>query len=455
VELNCALLNQELLKVTPYAQCDRIQISRLSFHVESWTNLRKAPIHVDIEHITAQLSEPFHFVEEGERDVIRQVTVSELNELIRNNLVAKLRTASYNLLDRIIDNLSVEIRSLSITFQPVGKFKTRCQGPWTPPAVLIQLNYLKWVSVNEFGQEDTVENVWRHNHHHERRQQQQRGTNTTDNACFLIYKKFECYYQISLVAGGTTVIPIVSSSPLGKKTTTTQHHRSAKMEIQVTMERRIRDAAFMAVQVDVSLPLLDVEIQATTVPLLVHFAAALSYCMAKDRSFIDPLKTTAGSMTSDSSSSAGQKLIPQQKPERTSSSSSLLDVTEDTEPALAAAEVALAESFSEGSGEDPDADDTVGDDDGCENETVDDPAKTSMPLDNRPVLVMPNGMIFREKVAISVSILHMDIRCLYSLDDNGSMIISANGLVTEGIWPKVTKVRQHSTESLFSSNYTC
>lgn len=449
MELNCALLNQELLKVTPYAQFDRIQISRLSFHVESWTNLRKAPIHVDIEHITAQLSEPFHYVEEGERRVIRQVTESELAELIRNGLIPKLRSASYNLLDRIVDNLSVEINTLSITFQPVGKFKTRCQGPWTPPAVLVQLNYLKWVSVNEFGQEDTVENVWRHNHHNERLQQQHKRTKA--DASFFIYKKFECYYQVSLISDGTTVVPVVSSSASSGKTTPPS--AKSKLEIQVALERRILDAEYMAVQVDVSLPLLDIEIQAATVPLLAHFAAALSYCMAKDRCFVDPLKATAGSMTSTNSS--GQKIIAQIKPERASSSESpslLPENAEETGAALSAAEV-LAESFSEGS------DDIDVDDDGAageENESVEDPAKTSWPVDSRPVLVMPNGMIFHEKVAFSLSILQMDIRCLYSLEDGGSMIVSTHGLVAEGIWPKVTKVRQDrcNTLAISSSNHS-
>jgi hypothetical protein len=513
VELNCALLNQELLKITPYLQLDRIQISRLSFHVDSWTNLRKAPIHVDIEHITAQLSEPFHYVDvtSGNRSVLRQVTVSELTELIQQGLVPKLRTASYNLLDRIIDNLSIEIKSFSITFQPIGKFKTRCTGPWTPPAILLQLHHLKWCSVNELGQEDTVDNVWRHNEQQQQQQQQQapprRTTrmdpnNNSNNSSFLICKKFECYYQVSLVSGETTV-PIVScrATAASQQSNNNKHTAKSKLEVQVAIQRRIRDGSYRAVQVDVSLPLVDVEIAATTVPLLAHLVAALHYCLAKDRAYSDPLKSSAGSMmmmtNGGGGDSGGKKIVvppqQQQPPLRKKSedavswsesssattTENIMVVTEEettttTAPELLAAALGQEESFSDGSGDiDADGDMVMANnnDENDENDddtTVDDDAtrisssQRSQPqLDTRPVLITPNGMIIHEKVAVNVCILRLEVRCLYSNinnvvdddddDNNGgtsnsnssssnSMIVSANGLVAEVIWPKVTQV---------------
>jgi hypothetical protein len=495
VELNCALLNQELLKITPFVQLDRIQISRLSFHVDSWTNLRKAPIHVDIEHITAQLSEPFHYVDvaSGDRSVLRQVTVSELTDLIQQGVVSKLRTASYNLLDRIVDNISVEIKSLSITFQPVGKFKTRCVGPWTPPAILLQLHHLKWCSVNELGQEDTADNVWRHN---EQQQQQQPPRRTTrkdpnnnsndsnNNSSFLICKKLECYYQVSLITGdATTVVPIVScraaAAAHNNNNNKNKHTAHSKLEVQVAMQRRVRDGAYLAVQVDVSLPLVDVEIVPTTVPLLAHFIAALQYCLAKDRSYSDPLKSSAGSMLTNGGG-GGEKVVPQQPPPRkksedavslseSSTTTELMVVTEATTttiaPELLAAAILGQASFSDGSGDD-DAENSMvmaNDDENDDNGVVDDDAtrisssQRSQPqLDTRPVLITPNGLIIHEKVAVNVCILRLEVRCLYNNnnatiddddDDNGgtsnsssSMIVSANGLVAEVIWPKVTQV---------------
>jgi hypothetical protein len=519
VELNCALLNQELLNITPYIQLDRIQISRLSFHVDSWTNLRKAPIHVDIEHITAQLSEPFHYVElaaghggggaGGDRKALRQVTAAELAELIRRNIIPPPRTASYNLLDRILDNLSIEIKSLSITFQPSGKFKTRCVGPWTPPAIQISLQHLKWCSVNEFGQEDTVDNVWRHNEQQQQIQQQNQvprrttrrnnnnpnDPNNNNNASFLICKKFECHYQVSLVAnGGTFVVPIVSCNAATAQ-------RRSKLEVQVAIRRRIRDGAVLAVQLDASLPVVDVEIAATTVPLLAHLLAALQYCLAKDRAFSDPLKASATAAAGGVLSNAAGKLgLPQPQTKSDEDGASLnesssagaaevmvLEELTSTAPELLAAALEeQEESFSDGSGsKDPDeivvvtsatdendmAEDDDDEDDDATRTSSSQPQQGQQQQqqqeqrqqqqqqldDTRSVLITPSGTIIYEKVAVSMTILHLDVRCWYaasSVDDNGdddnitdggnsnsSMIVSANGLVAELIWPKVTKVR--------------
>jgi hypothetical protein len=528
VELNCALLNQELLNITPYIQLDRIQISRLSFHVDSWTNLRKSPIHVDIEHITAQLSEPFHYVElaagdgggggGGDRKALRQVTAAELAEMIRRNIIPPPRTASYNLLDRILDNLSIEIKSLSITFQPSGKFKTRCTGPWTPPAIQISLQHLKWCSVNEFGQEDTADNVWRHNEQQQQIQQQQQvprrttrrnnnnpndpNNNNNNNASFLICKKFECHYQVSLVANngdrGTVIVPIVSCNAA----------RRSKLEVQVAIKRRIRDGAVLAVQLDASLPMVDVEIAAPTVPLLAHLIAAMQYCLAKDRAFSDPLK--ASSAVASSSNALGVNIVGAEKlvspssdedgaslGESSSAGAVEVIVSEELSATTATAPEVLAavleeqeESFSDGSGNnDPDGmvvatattdeNDTAEDDN--DDEDDDDATRTSSSQpqqgqqqqqqqgrqqqldDTRPVLITPSGTIIYEKVALSVSILHLDVRCWYAAssssvdgdDDNdggnsnSSMIVSANGLVAELIWPKVTKVRYVKRQSRY------
>ena len=46
----------------------------------------------------------------------------------------------YGLLHRITDNLSVRINKIHVSFQPLGKFKTRRVGKWTPPGVEVELN---------------------------------------------------------------------------------------------------------------------------------------------------------------------------------------------------------------------------------------------------------------------------------------------------------------------------
>ena len=58
VSLNCSFFNDIVARLCPYIRMEEIHVSRLGFHVTSWTNLRKAPIIVDIGHITAKIEEP-------------------------------------------------------------------------------------------------------------------------------------------------------------------------------------------------------------------------------------------------------------------------------------------------------------------------------------------------------------------------------------------------------------
>ena len=87
VSLNCAALNEHLTQITPFIELETVHVSKLSFHVSSWTNLRKAPILVHIEHLTASVYEPLHYVDRAKRRSIRQITREELAEMIRTGLV--------------------------------------------------------------------------------------------------------------------------------------------------------------------------------------------------------------------------------------------------------------------------------------------------------------------------------------------------------------------------------
>ena len=87
VELNCSALNETLSKMTPFVELETVHVSKLSFHVSSWTNIRKAPILVHVEHVTATVKEPLHYVDRAKRRQFRQVTRGELVEMIRAGIV--------------------------------------------------------------------------------------------------------------------------------------------------------------------------------------------------------------------------------------------------------------------------------------------------------------------------------------------------------------------------------
>lgn len=199
LSLNCAAINQELSNIVPFIELDSIHISKVAFQVTSWTNLRKAPIMVDIEHVTINISEPFHYLDPRKRRRIRQMTVAEMeSHFHRLAEEAKKKNAPFNnpnkrggysLADRIADNLMMEIKSIYIQFQTWGTFKTRRPGPWTPPTIQILLRNLRYCSVDEFGQEGTPEENWAHNH-----KPQTRGQEKT----LLILKKITMDYDFGI-----------------------------------------------------------------------------------------------------------------------------------------------------------------------------------------------------------------------------------------------------------------
>ena len=87
MELNCSVLNENLSKMTPFVELEAVHVSKLSFHVSSWTNIRKAPILVHVEHVTATVKEPLHYVDRAKRRRLRQVTRGELVEMIRAGII--------------------------------------------------------------------------------------------------------------------------------------------------------------------------------------------------------------------------------------------------------------------------------------------------------------------------------------------------------------------------------
>jgi hypothetical protein len=410
VELNCAFLNETINRVSPLFELERVHVSKLSFHVSSWTNLRKAPILVDIEHVRAVVVEPLHFLQKKERKQIRQITKSELMELIRIGL-QPVRNA-YNIFDRIMDNLTIEIVSVHIDFQPRGKFKTRRVGPWTPPAIEIALAGIRIYSVNEYGQEAPPEEVWRHNHHND-------GT-------LMIYKKLEMEYQISIRPVGLDRIPLVSGL-------------DNKMEVHVALHRRLRDGEVLAIQVDATVPKLEVEIPADAVQHLAHVLAGVAYTLSKDRAFVDPLKPV-GTATDDESPEAQLTISASESADM---DDMLEDVAEENDfiPKDLDADNSSSSS-SEGEDEAPVQKDKVPASNAAQA-TGKPSAAQSLPFNktDHPVIVLPNGIVIHDKLTFSLSVHNTTVRGTYAPKEDGYIQMVAKGCIVEAIWPKVTQVR--------------
>jgi len=408
VDLNCAFLNETISKVSPFLELERVHVSKLSFHVSSWTNLRKAPIRIDIEHVHAVAIEPLHFVQKTQRKSVRQITKSELIQLIHAGLHSTRQ--SYNIFDRILDNLTIEIVSVTMDFQPWGKFKTRRKGPWTPPAIEIRLAAIRVFSVNEYGQEAPPEEVWRHNHHHH-------GTLT-------LYKKLEMEYQISIRPNGSPVsIPLVSG-------------RDNKMEVHVAMQRRVRDGEWLAIQIDATVPKLHVDLPADVIPHLAHWTAGVAYTISKDRGFVDPLKPT------DQDGNSEPELTM-----RSSHSGEREDVLEEQESgADMPVDVVDSSSSSESEGEEsgdedvPEKVDAAGA--GSAKQGTSQPSVAHLLPPNqrdRPVIVLPNGLVIHEKLTFSLSVHDAVVRGMYAPKYDGHVQVVAKGCIIEAIWPKISQ----------------
>ena len=372
VDLNCAILNEELAKMTSYVNLERIQISRLSFHVDSWTNLRNAPIHVDLEDIVVHVNEPLHYLNPEDRDMILQLTLSEFQRLVAEAVLPKPRTSSYNLLDRILDNLSIDIHSVTMNYQTYGKFKTTRVGPWTPPGIEMRLFGIKVYTVDSYGYKNS-EDI------------RKRGEQRT-----MVYKKLETEFQLSIVENGVR-LPIIQRS---------------KLELQGALQRRLSDAEVMSLQVDVTIPNLEIRVENETVRPLAHFLSTLQYTLAKDKGFVDPLNANHKSTPSDEPS------LSVTLSRSAASSSSLLDsaVSEDPDDEIVKLELSKSEH----------------------SESPRKPTPT-----DRILLVMPNGMVVHERVSCSLSIHNLAVRGVYK--QSGHIMLTTKGAIVEALWPKVTK----------------
>jgi len=165
VELNCSFWNELFGKVAPMWELE------LSFDVQSWTQLRKTAIIIELEHVAACAVEPLQFLDcmhplntkfnkcyavnckkkcvkyysnnnksnhqSSQQQQQQQAANSKATTINHNNKKAagNKKTdnpadqlgvgATYNIIDCIIDNLTIGIQSFSLDYQPWVKFKTK------------------------------------------------------------------------------------------------------------------------------------------------------------------------------------------------------------------------------------------------------------------------------------------------------------------------------------------
>lgn len=491
VSLNCSFLNQAIARVSPYVELEEIHVSRLGFHVTSWTNLRHAPIIVDIGRITARVQEPLQCLPKHQRKRIRMITETELIQMILHDGFKPMRgKGSYGLVDRIVDNLTIEIESFRLEYQTWGKFKTRRMGPWTPPLLQVEWKNLKVVMVDEDGNEGTPHQVWAHNR------------NRRDS--YFLYKKVSGECQVRLWSNGSSPNEepnhndATDDKGMGEscKNTQNNNHNSKKerkgyfsklaemkMEVQMAVQRRLRDGAVLAVQVDVTVPKVDVQVDSTGIHQLAHLSAGMQYCLSKDRSFDDPLKSNAES-TDDSlqrekvsSSSPGPvvKMLSRgetgdSQDEGEGKDDDQQNGNDDNEDE----EAEEAENSLEDASNDDDRSDAEEDDGGSTSydgtSTIDggsvaswqddddltkgsDGASASFrrPGSGRPIILLPNGLIIYKSISVTCSVHDFTFRAHYPDTDAEYIELVAKGCITEAIWPKTDN--EHGLYAQLSTSF--
>lgn len=112
----------------------------MRLEVTSYTNLKKAPVVLVIDKVFVKAEEMLEYHFDGKHNNITPAESSEDNQRnTQSNKSPKPKMTQYNLLHRITDNLSVRVNEIHITFQPLGKLKTRTVGIWTPPCLKVML----------------------------------------------------------------------------------------------------------------------------------------------------------------------------------------------------------------------------------------------------------------------------------------------------------------------------
>lgn len=430
-------------ETTPLVELSSVYVSKLSFNVTSFTNLKKKPIEVSIDEIHILIVEPLSYNE----------TSYDRDEWNKKIVADALKRGSYGLLDRIGDNITLEVNRIYITFQPMGKFKTRRIGPWTPPAISIVLNNFKYVSVDEYGQEGPSSAIWGHTSRGSRESQNSQPNNhyinrerVSTHRTLIIYKKasMDCSIAIGYMREGMNVQETFKSSYLLL--------RNVPIEVHIALHRRISNAAILAVQIDGSLETIDIEMEADFFPTLFHAVSGMKYCLGKDRPFIDPLVCNEKHENKLRKKNAPTVQLVETEPVQTETIAEGINSQDD-------------DFTSDAESEDNDiTQDDIEDEDINVSSTEQKPSayvastiSTNEPApnssqtknkkagfnfqktgnsDNWPAIILPFGILIFEKVCFSVSVHSAALQLRYNSNVEGYVKLSMKGMVGEIIWPQ-------------------
>eukprot|EP00557_Chaetoceros_sp_GSL56_P010386 CAMPEP_0176478374 /NCGR_PEP_ID=MMETSP0200_2-20121128/1149_1 /TAXON_ID=947934 /ORGANISM="Chaetoceros sp., Strain GSL56" /LENGTH=1917 /DNA_ID=CAMNT_0017874301 /DNA_START=31 /DNA_END=5784 /DNA_ORIENTATION=+ len=420
VHIKVKPVNDILKRYTHLVELSSVYISKLSFNVTSLRNIKKAPIEIYIDEVHVVLVEPLEYC--GPNDASWPILAKSIVEKAK-------KKGPYGLMERIQDNITLDINRIYLTFQPMGKFKTRQFGKWTPPAISVVLNYLRFVSVDEYGDEGSPDDVWRHNTRMGREeallrkqmlgfQIRHRDDRRFWHRTLMIYKKLTM--EMSIAIGHR-------NSDMSAKDSFQRGHlllANVPMQTHICIHRRVPNNAILAVQIDVSIMRIELDFRVDTIPLLIHALVGIQNCFKK-QSFKDPFES--------------RKKVD-----------SVADVAADAGPSIHSID-ATTINFENNSGDydaisniefssddsDSEASRSGDEEEGVEGNHDDVPTNEHDMNSSWPALVLPAGLIIMEKIGFSFSVHHLELRINHVAKMGGGHIqVSVRGLVSEVIWPK-------------------
>ena len=296
VRLNVDLINDYLRPSFPFIEFVKIELSELRVEVTSYTNLKKAPIVLVIGEIRAVARESLEY---RTGDVDDDAKKSNKTADAASPPTTTTPTQQYGLLQRIIDNLSVKVGCISLSFSSLGKFKTRRSGPWTPPAFRCVIDDAEWISVCQSGHPGTPEDVWAHNNNSNNDTGGEGGFSSrfVGPRSYIIYKRMSATCRIDLAPGG---LRGGGGGVVEAGTWSSTILSGAMIEVHLAYTRRLRDSGVSGADVDVRIHDVDVDLDASLsgdedrggrcdLSSFVHMLIGLLHCYYRDRSFVDPL----------------------------------------------------------------------------------------------------------------------------------------------------------------------
>ncbi|KAL3945195.1 MAG: hypothetical protein SGBAC_000732 [Bacillariaceae sp.] len=394
LQINCSVVNKMVSQLVPFATFEEIHVSRLGFQVTSWANIRKAPIVVNIGCITAVVEEPLNYVTGMKKTGIRMFTEKELARMIEEEVLKPFRkTGAYGIVDRITDNLTIEIEKIDISFSTMGRFKTKRVGPWTPPLLHVECRNFRSTAVDVHGHEGTPEQIWAHNHRR--------------NQSFLLCRKVALETCVRLKSPEKEITLI----------------QNLKLEVQLALRQRLRDGHILGIQSDVTIPSVDIVLDQENLPMVASLLVGLQNCVTKDRSYEDPLHSKAAESDSTDRKALASVISSSRTgisdAETTTTDRVANDVTREIDD----------DNISEGSSSSSEGDEGVA-------LAAAHSSASKLEVLERPVLVLPLGIIIHQDVCITASIHQAIVRGSYADNEEGYVQLTARGTIAELIWPK-------------------